>query len=921
MKANLAKLEPEILGKWQKEKLYQKIREHKKGKPKFILHDGPPYANGHIHLGTALNKILKDFIIKSKNMEGFDAPYIPGWDCHGLPIEHQVEKKLGSKKKDMTQSEVRKLCRNFAQKYIDIQKSEFKRLGILGDWENPYLTMDFSYEAAIVKELGKFIDNNGLYKGFKPIHWCARCRTALAEAEVEYADHESPSIYVKFPVTEDPGEKLPILKDKPVSIIIWTTTPWTLPANLAICLHPEITYSAIEVNKEIFIVAKELVTSVMEKCGIKPFKTIQTFQGAELEGIVCSHPFINRKSPVILGKHVSLEQGTGAVHTAPGHGQEDYEIGLKYGLDIYNPVDDGGIFNQSVEHFGGMHVWKANPEINKKLQEDGYLLSEDKTIHSYPHCWRCKNPILFRATSQWFISMKANNLRQKALEEIKKINWLPKWGKERIYLMVESRPDWCISRQRAWGVPITAFYCKECNEPLKSKEISDHIAAVVEEKGIDVWLEKEALDLLPARSKCPKCGCKDFVKETDILDVWFDSGVSHAAVVDIRKDLSWPADLYLEGSDQHRGWFQSSLLTSVGTRSKAPYKTVLTHGYVVDGKGKKMSKSAGNVITPDQIISKCGAEVLRLWVASENYREDIRISDEIIKRLTEAYRKIRNTIRFILGNLNDFNPQENKIKYENLLEIDKFILHRLQEFSKKIQNAYKTFEFHVFYHTIHNFCSLDLSSFYLDILKDRLYTFPKGSNERRAAQTAMHEIICTIIKCMFPVLSFTAEEVWGYLFPNESSTSSVYLASFPEIRQDFINEELAQKWDRILFFKGEAFKALEIARRDKIIGHSLDAKVNIYTSENLNSAIPLNEEELKTILIVSAVEKSSVYRDEKNDKKNDFIVFNSEEISGLKISISKAPGEKCERCWTFSESVGMDNKHPSICSRCVKNLQ
>lgn len=921
MKANLTQLEPEILKRWEGEKLYQKIREHQKGKPKYTLHDGPPYANGHIHMGTALNKIIKDFVIKSKNMEGYDAAFVPGWDCHGLPIEHQVEKQLGSKKKEMTVNEIRKLCREFAKKYLDIQRSEFKRLGILGEWEKPYLTMDFSYEAVIVRELGKFIENGGLYKGLKPIHWCARCRTALAEAEVEYADHESPSIYVKFPVKDHLGNKFSALKGKPIAVIVWTTTPWTLPANLAICLHPQLKYSAVEANKEVFIIAEELTNAVMEKCGIKSFKILQTFLGKELEGIVCQHPFIDRKSPVILGEHVTLEQGTGAVHTAPGHGQEDYEIGLKYGLEVYNPVDDGGFFIPSVEHFSGMHVWKANPEINKKLMEDGFLLKEEKTTHSYPHCWRCKSPILFRATSQWFISMNTNDLRKKALEEIKKTQWIPGWGTDRIFNMVENRPDWCVSRQRAWGVPITAFYCKECKEVLKNKKISEHVAEMVCQHGADVWFEKDVLDLLPVGTTCSKCGGKDFQKETDILDVWFDSGVSHAAVVETKEELSWPADLYLEGSDQHRGWFQSSLLTSVGTRQKAPYKTVLTHGYVVDGTGKKMSKSVGNVITPDKIIKKSGAEVLRLWVASENYREDIRVSDEILKRLTEAYRKIRNTFRYILGNLYDFNPQQHQVKYDDLLEIDRFILHRLQKVSDKIQNAYKNFEFHIIYHTLHNFCAVDLSSFYLDILKDRLYTFPKNSPGRKAAQSTMYEIISALVKLVSPVLSYTAEEVWSYLPGNGLKTSSVHLSSFPEIKKDLIDEELNKKWDQIILLRGEVSKALEIARRDKIIGHSLDALVTLYSEEDLNSIIPLDINELKIIFIVSTVEK--IFGDGKNEnnREKERIAFASEEIKGLQIFISKAPGEKCERCWIFSMSVGKHHNHPKICGRCVKNLE
>ncbi|MBI3815405.1 MAG: isoleucine--tRNA ligase, partial [Nitrospinae bacterium] len=621
MKANLSQKEPEILKKWEAMDLYRKIRETRKGKPKYTLHDGPPYANGHIHQGHALNKILKDIIIKIKTMEGYDAPYIPGWDCHGLPIEHQVDKELGPKKKTMEKHQIRKLCRQYADKYFKIQREEFKRLGILGEWENPYLTMNYSYEAAIVRELGKIMENGGVYKGLKPIHWCPTCKTALAEAEVEYEDHESPSIYVKFPLKINGKDKFSSLEQKDTSVVIWTTTPWTLPANLAIALNPAYKYGAADTGEEVLIMAIDLMEAAMDKFGFVDYEIIDTFEGSELEGLKAEHPFMDRESPLILGDHVTLEQGTGLVHTAPGHGQEDYEMGLKYGLDIYNPVDNEGRFVPELPYFGGMKVWEANKAINDMLKEDGYLLKEEKISHSYPHCWRCKNPVIFRATPQWFISMEKNDLRKKALDEIKKVEWIPSWGQERIYQMVENRPDWCISRQRSWGVPITVFYCTKCKETIFNREICEHAANMMEKDGADVWFEKDIKDLMPHGIKCHKCGSSDFEKEMDILDVWFDSGVSYT-VVENSSDLSFPSDLYLEGSDQHRGWFHSSLLTSVSIKNRAPYKSVLTHGYVVDGQGRKMSKSLGNVIAPQEVIEKYGAEVLRLGGASENYRDD-----------------------------------------------------------------------------------------------------------------------------------------------------------------------------------------------------------------------------------------------------------------------------------------------------------
>ncbi|KMP12349.1 isoleucine--tRNA ligase [Candidatus Nitromaritima sp. SCGC AAA799-C22] len=914
MKANLVKREPEILARWEEEDIYASIREKFKGKPKFVFHDGPPYANGHIHMGHALNKILKDFIVRFMTMKGCDATFVPGWDCHGLPIEHQVTKEQKAKKKTPSKSEIRKLCREYADKFLDIQREEFKRLGVFADWQRPYQTMSYSYEAAIVEELGKFVEKGAVYNGLKPVHWCTSCRTALAEAEVEYGDHTSPSIYVKFPVASGLGSQLGDIDPAKTRFVIWTTTPWTLPANLAVCLHPGFQYVAVEIGDEIYVVAEELLSRLVLEWDAKEHKILGRCAGKDLEGIVCRHPFIDRESPVILGEHVTLEQGTGCVHTAPGHGQEDYVVGQKYGLDTYNPVDDGGVFVPEVEEFGGLFVRKANPLIVERLRVDGNLIHDDSVNHSYPHCWRCRQPIIFRATSQWFISMDTDGLREKSLKAIRKTKWVPHWGEERIYNMIENRPDWCISRQRAWGVPIAVFNCTACGEILRSRGVFAHIVGLVKEQGADFWFEKEAQELLPGGTAC-SCGGKEFEKVNDILDVWFDSGVSHAAVLESDPDLAWPADLYLEGSDQHRGWFHSSLLESIGTRGKAPYKTVLTHGYVVDGKGKKMSKSAGNVIAPQKIIDQYGAEILRLWVASENYREDIRISQEILKRLTEAYRKIRNTFRFLLGNLSDFDPSSDPVSTEDLLEIDRYILYRLKLLCEKIQKAFENYEFHVFYHSFYNFCVVDLSAFYLDILKDRLYTFPKNSPERRSGQTAMHELLKGMARLMAPVLSFTAEEVWSYLPPGSAEEKSVHLSSFPKALDLCVDEGFVRKWEMLTDLKGEVSKALELSRREKVIGHSLDAKVLLALPESIRSVLGNEFSELKFIFIVSRVEVVSGLEGE--DK-----VYSSENLDGVKICVHPMGGQKCERCWNyFEEDVSARGEHAAVCSRCVGNLE
>ena len=912
MKANLTQREPELLARWEKEKLYEKIRQSARGKPQFVFHDGPPYANGHIHIGHALNKLLKDFIVKIMNMKGFDAGFIPGWDCHGLPIEHQVGKKLKEKKLSLEKSEIRKQCRVYAQEFVGIQKEEFKRLGVFADWENPYLTMDFSYEATIVREFGKFVQKGLVYKGLKPVHWCTSCKTALAEAEVEHNEHTSPSIYVKFPVQSGIPQSVGVLNSEKLFMVIWTTTPWTLPANLAICLHPEFIYVAVAHGDDTYIVAEDRLSMLVSEWEWKDYKILGSCKGADWENAVCRHPFIDRESKVILGEHVTLEQGTGCVHTAPGHGQDDYIVGLKYGLEPYNPVDDGGVFRPDVEHFGGMFVRKANPEIIQKLRQDGFLIHDENIKHSYPHCWRCHQPIIFRATNQWFISMDKRDLRKNALDGIGRTQWIPQWGRDRIYSMIENRPDWCVSRQRSWGVPITLFTCNACGDFINSSDLFERIAGGVEKYGADFWFDSLPEELLPEGTVC-QCGGKEFSREDDILDVWFDSGVSHVAVIEKNSELNWPADLYLEGSDQHRGWFHSSLLESIGTRGKEPYKSVLTHGYVVDGKGKKMSKSAGNVIAPQKIIDQYGAEILRLWVASENYREDIRVSNEILKRLTESYRKIRNTLRYLLGNLHDFDCKEDQVPVNEMLELDRYILHRFNILREKILTAYENYEFHVFYHSFSNFCIIELSAFYLDIIKDRLYTYPAKSRERRSGQTALHILLMGMVRLIAPILSFTAEEVWNHLPKNSVDEESVHMSQFLDPENVSFDENLVKKWEFLVELKGEVSKALETSRRDKIIGHSLDSIVKLELPDNFKAIV--KNDELKYIFIVSEVVLvDSIGSEEK--------IFESDSLQGVKVFSEMHPGKKCERCWHYFEPDVKEGKaNGEICSRCEDHLQ
>lgn len=905
MKAGLAQREPAQLAAWEEEQLYRKIREASLGKPLFILHDGPPYANGNIHTGTALNKILKDIIVRSRQMTGFDTPYVPGWDCHGLPIEHNVDKKLGKKKESMSAVEIRQECRKYAESFIDIQRNEFKRLGVMGAWEDPYLTMSHDYEAVIAHACCQFALNGGLYRGKKPIHWCCSCKTALAEAEIEHADEKSPSIFVAFPLEKELG------LGKPVDILIWTTTPWTIPANLAIAVHPDFTYAAVDMGDRIRIVAKDLAENLMKLFATENWAIVKEWQGSELENLAARHPFYERPSPVVLGEHVTLDAGTGCVHTAPGHGAEDYMVGIRYGLEPYSPVNDNGCYTDEVgEDLSGLFVFKANEKVCEKLQSAGALVYTEKMNHSYPHCWRCKNPVIFRATPQWFISMETNDLRKKSLEAIDRVNWVPKWGRERIYGMIENRPDWCVSRQRSWGVPITMFYCEDCDAHFMNKETAERIYESFRERGADVWLEEKAEFFLAGDASC-KCGSKKFRKETDILDVWFDSGVSHLAVLEEKRfGLRWPADLYLEGSDQHRGWFHSSLLTAMSLKGRAPYDSVLTHGFVVDGEGKKMSKSIGNVIAPEKIIKQYGAEILRLWVSAADYKDDIRLSDNILRQLSEAYRRIRNTCRFLISNLFDFDPEKNHVSDADLTELDRYALHRLDQLTSRVKKAYEEYTFHTIYHSLHNFCSQDLSAFYLDILKDRLYTEAPANHLRRSAQTAMFRIVDALVRMMAPILAFTAEEVWKHMPSWKGKEESVHLAAMPQI-SGFSDQDLLSRWDTLSRIRNEVLKTLEAARKDKTIGHPLDAAVLLFAEGDTEALLhSFGEKLLEQVFIVSQVKL----------QENAEGLNPASEFAGLYTGVAKASGEKCERCWVRDESVGSIPDHPGICTRCQNAL-
>ena len=907
MRANLAKREPETLARWEAMDLYGQMRKESAGKPKFVLHDGPPYANGELHSGHALNKVLKDFVVKSKQMAGFDAPYVPGWDCHGLPIEHKVVSELGEQAKSLSQVEIRKRCRDFSLNFVDIHREDFKRLGVTGQWAEPYLTLDPKYVATIIRVFSEIYQTGAIYRGLKPILWCASCETALAEAEVEYATHVSPSVYVKFPAEKPvPGIK------GPVSYVIWTTTPWTLPANLAITLHPEFEYSAVKVGDETFIMAGLLAPAAFEAAGITEFSTVKTFKGKDLEGLTYRHPmFPDRICPIILGHHVTLEAGTGCVHTAPGHGQEDYVVCARYGIEPFSPLDDKGSFTEEIESYAGMNVFDANAPIVEELRELGVLLHSEDFEHSYPHCWRCTDPLIFRSTPQWFINMEHNGLRERVLEGVEKIRWIPEWGKERIYSMIAQRPDWCISRQRAWGVPIPVFYGKTTDEVYATPESFKKIEelALSGPDGIDQWFDSPASELAPPGAACPESGETELVQETDILDVWFDSGASNRAVCQTHPDLTWPADMYLEGSDQHRGWFQLSLIPTIAATGEPPCRTVLTHGFVVDSEGRAMAKKLGNYVGLPKLIKQYGADIVRLWVACENYRQDVRISDEILTRQQDTYRRIRNTFRFMLGNLGDFGPDDH-VPYGDLLEFDRWALHRLEGLKRKAVQAYETYEFHQVYHAAHTFCAVDMSSFYLDVLKDRLYTFATDSVERRAAQTVIAEALVNLLEILAPVLVYTCDEAWGALPDHLRTAESVHLAQFPVPNDEYLLPAgTVENWDTLIRIRGVVSKALEEARRDELIGSSLQAAVTVTPgTEETAGVLAAFGQQLEDLFIVSKCEVGPVSEEAARSE------------GGATAQVDKAPGAKCVRCWHVRESVGTVSGHPQICHVCAKQL-
>lgn len=919
MKADLPHREVNTLNKWENQNLYKLICKKSEDKNKYILHDGPPYANGDIHIGHALNKTLKDMVVKFKTMQGFDSAFVPGWDCHGLPVEHQLFKELGIAKHQIKQIDFRKKAYDYAMKFVNIQKEQFKRLGVGGDWNNPYLTLDKQYEVAIVATLSELVKKGYIYRGLKPVNWCYKCETALAEAEVEYEERTSPSIYVKFKLEETKG----YAKDS--YLLIWTTTPWTLMANVAVAVHPEFIYSYIKTDKGNLILVKELLPAVLSQAGIVKYDLIKEIEGKDIEGLVYTHPFGLRRGRVVLVDYVSKEEGTGLVHTAPGHGNEDYLTGLKYKLDMVMPVDSKGNFDSTVAEFKGLNVYDANKLIAEKLKGMGTLLFDTWVTHSYPHCWRCKTPIILRATWQWFMDIDKYDLRKKLLEVVdKKITWIPSAGCERISAMIELRPDWCLSRQRYWGVPIPALVCRKCHKEFLFPEVIDNFANFVAQEGTDSWFTKDIKDFLPKELKCPDCKTKEFSKSSDILDVWFDSGVSHQAVLKKRKELDFPCELYLEGSDQHRGWFQSSLIPAMALDNQPPFKAVLTHGFVVDAQGRKMSKSLGNVISPQDIIKDYGADILRLWVTASNYNEDIRISSEILSRLAEAYRKIRNTTRFILSNLYDFNPNTDKIGYENLRKLDKWILFRLETVLESVSKTYENFEFYKAYKTIYDFCNEALSMYYLDMVKGRLYTYAANSLPRRAAQSVIYEIINILVRIIAPILSFTAEEIWQYM-PKEtknSSITSVHLLDWPKQNRIFAQEDLIKakkdietELKPIMDLILDIAKALEEKRSQGIIGSSFDAKIILLTNDEFRYKYleSLREPELLEILKVSQIEI------EKTTKLDSSLV--SQKYSDIAINIKKAEGEKCVRCWNYSISVGKNKTHPKLCQRCQEAIK
>jgi len=901
MRANLPQREPEALARWAQGGLYDRMLKHREAAPTFLLHDGPPYANGSIHIGHALNKVLKDIILKYRHLAGWRTPYRPGWDCHGLPIELEVEKKLGRQRRAaMTVSDVRRLCREYAERFVAVQRDEFVRLGILGDWHRPYLTMNFDYEATEARELARVIESGALYRGRKPVHWCASCGTALAEAEVDYADHRSTSVYVAFPIS-NPSGPLADWRQRNPAIVIWTTTPWTLPANLAIAVHPGHVYALVAGpgNRSV-VIAEEMLdgpADLRRHLGLG--EVLARFSGSELEGQTARHPWIDRDSPVCLGDYVTLEAGTGCVHIAPGHGQEDYVLGQRYGLDVYAPVDASGRFTDEVPELVGRSVFEADADIVRMLEQGGALLSSAPYDHSYPHCWRCKNPVIFRATDQWFLSMDATDLRARALSEIDRTRWIPAWGRDRITGMVANRPDWCLSRQRAWGVPVIALRCKSCGVSGTDAELARHVAGVFEAEGADAWFSRPLEDLVPTEYACTACHARSFERESDILDVWFDSGVSYAAVVESEYGADTVADLYLEGSDQHRGWFHSALLEAVATRNRAPYKAVLTHGFVLDGDGRKMSKSLGNVVAPQKIVQQYGADILRLWVAAEDYRDDVRISDEILRRLADSYRRIRNTARNLLANLYDFDPDRDALAYGVLTELDRWALGRLSALINRCRDAYEAYEFHVVYHALNNFCSVDMSALYFDIVKDRVYCSAADSRERRGAQTAMYEILSALARIVAPLMPFTADEIWRSM-PGSDADACVFLNDFPATSTEWADNDLEERWEKIFWARAEVTKALEDRRKSGAIGHSLEAGVRItLPSADAAALLHVGAEQLAAVYIVSSVE-----------------VRSDDTVAAPRVEVLSPRGAKCGRCWNWLPTVGAYPDHPELCDRC-----
>lgn len=917
MKANLPQNEPKWLERWEKMGIYARIRESRQGAPLWVLHDGPPYANGAIHEGHALNKCLKDFVVKSKTMAGYDSPYVPGWDCHGLPIEIKVDEKLGRKKLEIPAYAVRRECRQYAEKFLNIQREQFKRLGILGRWDEPYSTMTPQYESVIVRQLFDFMESGAVYKGLRPVYWCWHDKTALAEAEIEYANRTSPSIWVKYRLTSDPAKIDPALAGKKVSTIIWTTTPWTLPASMAVAFHPDLEYVALEHNGEVYIVAEALAKATIEACKLNGASAIARFLGRKLEYATFAHPFLDRQILGVLAEYVTTDQGTGAVHTAPSHGADDFYTGAKYKLDQRTKVDEGGILREGLPEYDGKQIFEANQPIIELLQSRGVLMAQSKIEHSYPHCWRCHNPVIFRATEQWFISMEAkvedSTLRQRSLDEIKKVKWIPAWGEERISNMIATRPDWCISRQRVWGVPIAVFFCEGCGKLLGTKEAHNAVVELFAREGADAWYTKEAKDILPAGTKCPGCSGAGFRKETDIIDVWFESGSSHAAVLGHDPRLPWPAELYLEGGDQYRGWFHSSLLVAVGTRGRAPYRAVATNGWTLDPQGRATSKSLGNGIDPIEIAKRLGGEIIRLWVASVDFQEDVTVSEDLLQQVAENYRKMRNTFRYVLSNLPDFEPEKHGLRFDDLQALDQYWLIRTAQMSDQARKWYESFEFHRIYHQLNDFM-VDLSREYIDVVKDRLYTAAPNSCARRSAQTALWRIGEALVRLAAPIMSFTADEVWASLPKISGRPESVHLAYFPkaeEITGPIADAAKANAlwtdFETLMKVRDVALKALEIARQEKQIGSALEAAITITAPEELVPLLERYRDDLRFLLIVSGVE-----------------IMHGSGGNGnapLHVQVTKAAGQKCERCWNYSVHVGRNERYPTVCERCSKALE